>query len=87
MPSHATLTPAAATALTGRELEVVALVADGLSNQQIAARLHVSPRTVQAHVAGAMRKLGASSRTGLAVTAIRAGLVPLFPQSSGPSHS
>jgi DNA-binding NarL/FixJ family response regulator len=42
--------------------------------------LHVSSSTVQAHVANAMRKLGASSRTQLAVRALREGIVPLHPE-------
>lgn len=63
--------------LTAREVEVVALVVDGLTNPEIGTRLHISARTVQSHVAAAMRKLGARSRTQLAVTALRSGLVPL----------
>jgi len=72
-------TAAPAASLTGRELEVVSLVIEGLSNKEIAEELSISSRTVQAHVARAMRKLEAQSRTQLAVFALRAGLVPLFP--------
>ena len=65
--------------LTARQRDVVALVVEGLTNIEIAARLHISDRTVQSHVAAAMRHLGSTSRTHLAVTALRAGLVPLHP--------
>jgi DNA-binding CsgD family transcriptional regulator len=64
--------------LTWREIEVVQLVAEGLSNDQIAKRLFVSPRTVQSHVANAMRKTSCANRTELGVLALREGLVPLF---------
>ena len=63
--------------LTLREIEVVQLVAEGLSNDKIGQRLFVSPRTVQTHVANAMRKAGCANRTELGVLALREGLVPL----------
>ena len=66
--------------LTAREIEIVTLVVDGLTNPEIGKRLHISSRTVQSHVAAAMRKLEARSRTQLAVTALRVGVVPLDPQ-------
>jgi DNA-binding CsgD family transcriptional regulator len=65
--------------LTMREIEVVQLVAEGLSNDKIASQLFVSPRTVQTHVANAMRKAGCANRTELGVLALREGLVPLRP--------
>lgn len=67
--------------LSTRELEVVHLITEGLSNQQIGDELHVALRTVQAHVANCMKKLGARSRTQVAVTALRRGLIPLHPPS------
>jgi DNA-binding NarL/FixJ family response regulator len=66
--------------LTPRELEVVRLLVDGLSNQEIADGLGVSRRTVHAHVANAMSRTQTRSRTQLAVFALRAGIVPLDPR-------
>jgi DNA-binding CsgD family transcriptional regulator len=65
--------------LSRRELEVVELVVDGLTNIEIAVRLGITERTVQAHVAAARAKLGARSRTQLAVMVLRLGIVPLEP--------
>ena len=48
--------------LTGRQLEVLALLGEGLTNAEIADRLVVSPRTVEHHVAAVLQKLGAASR-------------------------
>ena len=59
--------------LTPAELSVVELVADGLSNQQIAERLFVAPRTVGTHLTHVYAKLGVSTRTELAVAALRRG--------------
>jgi DNA-binding NarL/FixJ family response regulator len=55
--------------LSPREQEVARLVATGRSNRQIAEVLSVSPKTVDQHLSAAMRKLGVSSRTALAVQA------------------
>jgi DNA-binding NarL/FixJ family response regulator len=60
--------------LTEREREVVALVALGLSNDEIAARLVVSPATARTHVSRAMTKLHARDRAQLVVFAYQAGL-------------
>jgi DNA-binding NarL/FixJ family response regulator len=60
--------------LTEREREVVALVAEGLSNDQIAERLVVSPATVRTHVGRAMSKLYARDRAQLVVLAFQTGL-------------
>lgn len=57
----------AAGGLTARELEVLALVAEGLSNRQIGERLFLSPKTVSVHVTAILRKLGATTRTDAAV--------------------
>ena len=61
--------------LTDREREVMALVAEGLSNSQIAQRLFVSPATAKTHVSRAMVKLGARDRAQLVVIAYESGLV------------
>jgi DNA-binding NarL/FixJ family response regulator len=52
--------------LTGRELEVAGLVAEGLTNQAIARRLSVAPRTAEAHVENIRRKLQVHSRAQIA---------------------
>ena len=61
--------------LTEREAEIVALVGRGLSNQEIADRLVISPATARTHVSRAMLKLGARDRAQLVVFAYEAGLV------------
>ena len=58
-----------AAGITAREADVLRLVAGGLANKQIAARLHLSPRTVEKHVESLLRKTGARSRTGLVAAA------------------
>ncbi len=63
------------TRLTEREREVMALVATGLSNPEIAERLFVSPATAKTHVSRAMTKLGARDRAQLVVMAYESGLV------------
>jgi DNA-binding NarL/FixJ family response regulator len=62
-------------ALTDREREVMALVGAGLSNEEIASALVVSPATAKTHVSRAMIKLGARDRAQLVVFAYEAGLV------------
>jgi DNA-binding NarL/FixJ family response regulator len=61
--------------LTAREREVMTLVAAGLSNEEIAQRLFVSPATAKTHVSRAMVKLGARDRAQLVVMAYESGLV------------
>jgi predicted ATPase/DNA-binding CsgD family transcriptional regulator len=61
--------------LTKRELEIVRLVASGLSNKEIAARLHRSVRTVEGHVERVLRKLDLRSRVGIGTWAIERGLL------------
>jgi DNA-binding NarL/FixJ family response regulator len=67
--------PAGLAELTDREQEVLALVADGLSNGEIAKRLYVSPATAKTHVSRAMIKLQARDRAQLVVIAYESGLV------------
>ncbi len=61
--------------LTEREREVMGLVAGGLTNDEIAERLYMSPATARTHVSRAMTKLGARDRTQLVVIAYETGLV------------
>jgi DNA-binding NarL/FixJ family response regulator len=75
-PQHTDLPqPGQLTALTNREREVVALVAAGLSNDEIAAHLVLSTATAKTHVNRAMVKLGARDRAQLVVIAYQSGLV------------
>jgi DNA-binding CsgD family transcriptional regulator len=60
-------------ALTRREREVAALVAEGRTNRQIGAQLHLSEKTIEKHVSSAMAKLGVTSRTGIARLVEREG--------------
>jgi len=62
-------------ALTPRELEVLALVGTGRANKEIAAELSISERTARTHVSNILRKLGLASRTQAALWAVREGLV------------
>ncbi|MEU2990580.1 response regulator [Streptomyces griseoincarnatus] len=66
--------------LTPREREMVALVATGLSNQEIAERMVLGPFTVRAHVQRAMTKLEARGRAQLVVIAYRTGLARVTPE-------
>jgi NarL family two-component system response regulator LiaR len=63
--------------LTEREVEVLKLVAQGLSNQEIADRLYISPRTVGVHVGHILDKLHLANRTQVALYALREGLASL----------
>jgi DNA-binding NarL/FixJ family response regulator len=67
------ITPAGTelTAITGREREVLALVAEGLSNAEIAQRLHIGPGTAKTHVAHLLTKLNARDRVQLVIIAHR----------------
>ena len=63
--------------LTERELDILRLAACGLSNADIANRLSVSMRTVQAHLTQVFNKLGASSRTEAVIAGLRRGMLRL----------
>jgi ATP/maltotriose-dependent transcriptional regulator MalT len=73
--SRAPSATSAAAGLTRRELEVLRLVAGGMSNQDIAAELVLSEHTVHRHVANVLAKLGVSSRTAAVAQAARLGLL------------
>jgi two-component system, NarL family, response regulator LiaR len=62
--------------LTEREYEVLCLVAQGLSNREIAEKLVISEKTVKTHISSLLGKLGQEDRTRLAIYAIKKGLVP-----------
>jgi DNA-binding NarL/FixJ family response regulator len=64
-------------ALTPRELEVLEVLAQGLSNRAIAARLAISEHTVKFHVSSIFGKLGAENRTDAVRRGVRLGLVAL----------
>jgi DNA-binding NarL/FixJ family response regulator len=71
--------------LSPREMEVLGLMARGLTNRQIAAHLWISEATVKSHVSHVLAKLGQSDRTQAIVFAMRSGLVP--PPLGGPASS
>jgi DNA-binding NarL/FixJ family response regulator len=73
--------PQTVSSLTDREREVLVLVAQGLSNQQIADSLVISERTARTHVSNILGKLGVASRTQAALLAIREGIAPAPPAS------
>ena len=72
--SEAVASPADRYGLTARELDVVALVAEGRTNRQIADALFISAKTASVHVSNILAKLGVSSRGEAAALARRAGL-------------
>lgn len=72
-PPTATGPPRSASPLTAREQEIAALVAEGLSNRAIAARLVISTRTVDGHVERILAKLGFSSRAQVAAWSVTEG--------------
>ena len=74
-PNATGATAAASSRLSERELEVVRLVAQGLSNAEIAARLYLSEATVKSHIARILAKLGLRDRVQVAVYAYENGIV------------
>ena len=70
-------TSADAPSRTNREREVLALLADGLGNKQIAARLGISPNTVKTHLELLFERLGVSSRAEAVAVGVRRGLLLL----------
>jgi len=82
-PTH-TQRPATTDPLSERELEVLRLLARGMSNQEIAGALVVGEATVRSHVSAILRKLQLASRTQAVLYALREGLVAL--DDAPPSH-
>jgi two-component system nitrate/nitrite response regulator NarL len=76
-PDAPRATPALVEPLTARELEVLRLLAEGLTNKAIAHRLAISENTVKFHVNAILGKLGAASRTEATMIGARLGLVPM----------
>jgi DNA-binding CsgD family transcriptional regulator len=74
-PDDATKRPKAAFGLSKRELEVLALIAEGRTNREIGERLFISQKTVAVHIGNILGKLGASGRVEAAMVAIRLELV------------
>ena len=74
-PQPGRAAPPVLDALTGREVEVLELVARGLSNGEIAERLYVSPATAKTHVARLLMKLNARDRAQLIIVAYESGLI------------
>lgn len=72
---NASLPPPPGHDLTERELEVLVLMIEGLSNVQIAGRLTVSPSTVKSHVSNILSKMGVASRTEAVTLALRSGMI------------
>ncbi|MGD2105039.1 MAG: response regulator transcription factor [Anaerolineae bacterium] len=72
--------------LTPREMEILELVVQGMSNRKIAYRLGISHQTVKNHMTAILRKLGATGRTDAAVSALRRGWVPLRDEERGASE-
>lgn len=75
------LRPKAAAPLSARELEVVQAVVEGLSNDEIAGRLGISPKTVESHLRRLFERHGMASRTELATRALRDGWLEVPPGS------
>jgi DNA-binding CsgD family transcriptional regulator len=73
---HGPTAPDDPTPLTPREREVATLLAEGLSNGEIARRLYISTKTASVHVSNILAKLDMTSRTEVATWALRTGLVP-----------
>ncbi|MEW6733963.1 MAG: response regulator transcription factor [Acidobacteriota bacterium] len=77
LPSAQTLPGTGSHTLTAREIEILGMLAEGLGNKTIAARLGISEHTVKFHIASIFAKLNATSRTEAVTIGIRQGLIML----------
>jgi len=84
--SHPADRPPTTDPLTEREAEVLLLVAQGLGNQDIAEKLHISDPTVRTHVSNIMSKLYLANRVQAALYALREGLASLDAEPGGDGH-
>jgi DNA-binding NarL/FixJ family response regulator len=73
--------PAAEPLITKREEEVLQLIADGLSTQEVAERLYISLKTVKNHLASIYQKLDSRDRTQAVVRAVRMGIITIQPEA------
>jgi DNA-binding NarL/FixJ family response regulator len=73
--ASATAKATAQEVLSAREAEVLGLVAEGLTDQEVAQRLYLSPRTVGQHLSSVYRKLGVRSRTAATREAVERGMI------------
>ena len=85
-PGESPSGPAALDTLTDREIDVLKLIARGLSNDEIAFELHISSLTVKTHVSNLLGKLDLADRTQAAIYAIRHGVAPLNPADTKPTE-
>lgn len=77
VPAASALPPGESSTLTSRELEILEMMAEGMSNRAIAGRLKISRHTVKFHVASILTKLAAHSRTEAVTLGVRQGLISL----------
>ncbi|WP_345520958.1 response regulator transcription factor [Nocardioides conyzicola] len=73
--AHPSAAGAEAVGLTGREVQVLALIAEGLTNQEIADRVYISINSVKTYIRAAYRKVGVNSRSQAAIWAMQHGIV------------
>jgi len=78
--------PPSLQSLTGREREILTLLASGLSNAELGGRLYLSEPTIKTHLSSIFRKLGVRDRVQAVIAAYDAGLVEPATRANRPSH-